>query len=406
MSVLNQMLRDLEARGAASEPTATTTTPPPGLVLAAKQSQARDQRRRLLLWGITLSAVALAAGLWGWRGQVIDNARKVRAPLGAAQFQPALASLPAAPPTPSSALTPPAPPPQSTAEATPAVPVPAAMSTDAPPSVAAIAASSVAEKVAEKVGDKISEKTAAQTSTTARAVRTASTIPALAVAPYSSMASPPPPVPTPAVARHSAATENNPEADVARAAEMIARGRATDATALLKTIVATRPQHVTARRALAALQAEAGTREQALTTLLDGAQVDPANFAVPAVTLQAELGDTSGALATLARVPPAMRTAQQSALSAALAQRLGQHDVAIESFRTALASQNNPVWWLGLAASLEARGRRADALTAYQNALAIPTLTAELRQHAAQKAAALNTAPQASTDALATTRQP
>jgi hypothetical protein len=45
---------------------------------------------------------------------------------------------------------------------------------------------------------------------------------------------------------------------------------------------------------------------------------------------------------------------------------------------------------LGLAASLEACNQRSDALAAYNAALAVPTLSADLRQYASQKAAAPN----------------
>jgi MSHA biogenesis protein MshN len=155
-------------------------------------------------------------------------------------------------------------------------------------------------------------------------------------------------------------------------------------------VLAAEPRHEPARRALAALHTEAGARDAALATLLEGVSLEPTRFAAAAATLQVELGDAAGALATLARVPAAARSARIEALHGGIAQRSGRHEMAIESYRRAIAlGPVEPAWWIGLAVSLESIGARADALGAYERAAATPTLAAELRPFVTQKLAAL-----------------
>jgi hypothetical protein len=423
MSVLNQMLRDLEARGVSLEPvavapatasSAASVPPATALAMAAQDAKARDRRRRFFLWGITVSAVALGAALWAWGEHQVRQARFVRAPLGATQFKSAVvaSAMPAATAaTAQATTTPPTPVAQMATAATAAVTPPQSPATSVPSAIVdAPAAPSVlptaAPTVAPAVAPRVASKPAPRAAQTALARSPASFKPRDTAAvetpkPVTAAAASDAPV-----VQRSAQSLADPEADAARAADLIARGRATEAAALLQKILSARPQHLAARRALAALQAEAGAREQALATLLEGASIDAASFAVPAASLQAERGDLAGARATLARVPQQTRSPAQLALAAALAQRMGQHDAAIESFRAALARQNDAAWWLGLAASLEAISRRSDALAAYNAALAVPTLSAGLRQYAAQKAAALNVAPRAGNEALATAAQP
>jgi Flp pilus assembly protein TadD len=412
MSVLNQMLRDLEARGVSLEPvavapatasSAASVPPATALAMAAQDAKARDRRRRFFLWGVTISAVALGAALWAWGEHQVRQARIVRAPLGATQFKSAVvaSAMPAA--ATAAAATPPTPVAQIATAATAAVTPPQSPATSVTPTIVDTPA---AASVAPTVAPTVASKPAPRAAQTALARSPASLKPRDTAAvetpkPITAAAASDAPV-----VQRSAQSLADPEADAARAADLIARGRATEAAALLQKILSARPQHLAARRALAALQAEAGAREQALATLLEGASLDAANFAVPAASLQAELGDLAGARATLARVPQQIRSPAQLALAAALAQRMGQHDAAIESFRAALARHNDAAWWLGLAASLEAVSRRSDALAAYNAALAVPTLSADLRQYAAQKAAALNVAPRAGHEALATAAQP
>jgi MSHA biogenesis protein MshN len=188
--------------------------------------------------------------------------------------------------------------------------------------------------------------------------------------------------------------------DVDRAADLIARGRANEAIELLVQVLNRQPTHIAARSSLAALLAEAGRREQALHVLLAGSEVDPGSFAIPAAQLQAELGNLSGALQTLAGVPLARRNGGYEALHAGLSQRVGDHMTAIAAYRRALAQpQPDPVWWVGLGVSLEAAGEPADARSAYTRAAADAKLPADIRRYASERLAALDAHAQRSEDA-------
>jgi tetratricopeptide (TPR) repeat protein len=170
------------------------------------------------------------------------------------------------------------------------------------------------------------------------------------------------------------------QADLTRAMNLVARGRATEAMQLLAGGLSQRPAWHEARSALAALQAEAGDRQQALATLLGGVALDPNRFAPLAAQLQAELNDAAGALRTLDRVPTESRDQAYHALVGAIAQRAGQHETAVAEYGAALrVAPSNSLAWVGLAVSLQALGRDAQALAAYQ-AAAGGRLSPEMRR--------------------------
>jgi MSHA biogenesis protein MshN len=162
--------------------------------------------------------------------------------------------------------------------------------------------------------------------------------------------------------------------------ELLGHGHASDAAQLLASALSNRPSWSDARSALAALQAESGDRRQALATLLDGVALDPIRFAPTAAQLQAELNNPAGALQTLDRVPAASRDQPYRALAGAIAQRAGQHELAIAEYEAALRSAPSD-WlaWVGLGVSLQALGRDQQALEAFRNG-AHGTLSTEVRR--------------------------
>jgi tetratricopeptide (TPR) repeat protein len=161
---------------------------------------------------------------------------------------------------------------------------------------------------------------------------------------------------------------------------LVARGRTSEAVQLLAAALSQRPAWSEARSALAALQAEAGDRQQALATLLGGVPFDPSRFAPTAAQLQAELDDPAGALQTLDRVPPEARDQTYHGLAGAVAQRAGQHELAVAEYGAALRSEPaSSLAWVGLAVSLQALGRDTQALAAYR-AAAGGELSADLRR--------------------------
>jgi MSHA biogenesis protein MshN len=372
MSVLNQMLRDLEKRGAmpalvAAAGTATVARPalalPPG----------STNLRRRWIWTSVLATAAALVGVHTWLTYRVQDARVMRSPLGASQFGAvAQASATLAPP-PSTPVV---------ANATPVQPPAPVVMQDASKPVAA------PERPARVPG-------APRKAVAALVPAVPAALPApTAAAPQASIQPPVADAPASAAVVRSA---SDVAQDVDRAADLIARGRATEAMELLVQVLARQPTHAAARSSLAALFAEAGRREQALHVLLAGSEFDPGKFAAPAAQLQAEMGDLNGALQTLAKVPLARRNAGFEALHAGVAQRAGDHMTAITAYRRALAQpQPDAVWWVGLAVSLEATGEPVEARTAYSRAAAEARLPADVRRYVAERLTVLEAQSQRS----------
>jgi MSHA biogenesis protein MshN len=185
------------------------------------------------------------------------------------------------------------------------------------------------------------------------------------------------------------------QSDLTRAMASIARGRTSEAVQLLEAALSQRPAWSEARSTLAALQAEAGDRQQALDTLRAGVAFDPGRFAPTAAQLQAELGDPLGALQTLDRVAPEARDPTYHALAGAVAQRAGQHERAATEYGAALRfSPSNSLAWVGLAVSLQALGRDAQALSAYR-AAAVGKLSPDLQRFVQARIGAMQGSTQA-----------
>ena len=137
---------------------------------------------------------------------------------------------------------------------------------------------------------------------------------------------------------------------------LLKQNRGVDAEAVLATALAQRPQQPRLAQLYARLLADAGRDAEAVAAL---------EAAGP--------GD-----------------AEQAAMLAALQQRLGNDSAAVAAYRQALQSApSQGLWWLGLAISLEREGQPGDALAAYRNALADAALTAQVSSYVRTRIAAL-----------------
>jgi MSHA biogenesis protein MshN len=117
--------------------------------------------------------------------------------------------------------------------------------------------------------------------------------------------------------------------------------------------------------------------------------IDPRRFAPTSAQLQAELGDLDAALHTLEGVPPDSRDQAYHALSAAVAQRAGRHQLAVVEYGAALRfAPTDAVSWVGLGVSLQMLGRDAEALAAYRGA-GREALSADLRSFVESRIRAL-----------------
>lgn len=361
MSLINDMLRDLEARRA------TEQRVPAGLLHATGHAAPARSPRRLLLIALTLTLLLLAAAVaWlAWQ--------RYSTPAPAVAVAPTIAPVPALPPTSTPAPDPVA---DGSAPAVTETPAPAAVE---PPPMAA---------------------------------------PAPDVAPVASVAvtTPPPeaappvvirpaaePVPRPAARPASApvAVEKTvrpptpqlqAETEYQRGVNALRGGNQAAAETALRTALRLDGEHLLARETLAAVLLGAGRLIEADEVLEQGRRQFARNptLALLLARLRVEQGQTGAAVTILEQtLHAATARADYLAFLAALYQRELRYEESIESYGRALALQPQQAsWWVGMGISLENAGRRADAVKAYEQAAA-GALPPQLQDHVRNRLKAL-----------------
>ncbi|MDP2784505.1 MAG: tetratricopeptide repeat protein [Sulfurimicrobium sp.] len=166
------------------------------------------------------------------------------------------------------------------------------------------------------------------------------------------------------------------------------QGRMGEAEESLRQALQYDPRHAAARQALAALLVEAKQLGRAEQLLQQGLELQPGHpgYAMTLARLQVERGDVAAALATLQRNPPSGENAEYHGFMAALLQRSERHKEAIEQYQIALRS--NPgagPWLLGLGISLQADNQPAKAAEVFRRAKSSSTLSPELQAFAEQR---------------------
>lgn len=166
------------------------------------------------------------------------------------------------------------------------------------------------------------------------------------------------------------------------------QGRMGEAEEGLRQALQFDPRHAAARQALAALLVETkqlGRAEQLLQQGLE-IQAGHAGFSMTLARLQVERGDVAAALATLQRSPPSGAGAEYHGFMAALLQRAERHKEAIEHFQSALHSNpDSGPWLLGLGISLQADNQPGRAAEAFRRARSSGGLSPELQAFADQR---------------------
>ena len=149
------------------------------------------------------------------------------------------------------------------------------------------------------------------------------------------------------------------------------------------------PANHSARQALIGVLVEGRKTADAERVLQEGVRLAPAQlgFVMTLARLQVDRGDTSGAIATLQKgSEQAQGSADYLAFLAALQQRQGRHEEAIAQFQAALRLRPAAgVWLLGMGMSLQAINRAAEAQEVYQRAKATGSLNPELAAFADQR---------------------
>lgn len=173
------------------------------------------------------------------------------------------------------------------------------------------------------------------------------------------------------------------ENEYRKASGLIQQGRPAEAIGALEQALQLDSRHAEARQTLAALLVQSRRQDDAMRILRDGLQLDASQSGLAMILsrLQLERGELKPAIDTLQRsLPHAGERADYLAFLAALLQRDGRHKEAIDYYAQALRrAPGNGVWWMGQGISLQAENRIPEAIEAYKRAKAANGLSAELR---------------------------
>ncbi len=179
------------------------------------------------------------------------------------------------------------------------------------------------------------------------------------------------------------------ENEYRRALGLLNQGRVQDGIAVLRGALSEDAGHVGSRLALFGLLIEQQRLDEAQALLQEALARDPAQpqLAARLARLQLERGDAKGAEETLGRAAPAADgNAEFRGFRAAVLQRLTFHKEAVTEYQAALRmAPQAGVWWMGLGISLEAMGKQPEARDAYQRAKATGVLSVELAAFVEQK---------------------
>jgi tetratricopeptide (TPR) repeat protein len=174
-----------------------------------------------------------------------------------------------------------------------------------------------------------------------------------------------------------------------KAKRLSAMGQYQSAIQILNNLTSQYPNFSLARESLAKLYLQQGDKLTANKILATGIAMQP-NY-IPFVELQARLladaGKTEEALTLLQRsAPPIAENPDYYAFIAALYQRQGQSMMSAKLYEELLhLNSNKAVWWLGLGIALESLNKSSQALEAYGRASQTGGLTPELSAFVAGK---------------------
>lgn len=179
------------------------------------------------------------------------------------------------------------------------------------------------------------------------------------------------------------------ENEYRKAVALLNQGRLAEAEEGFRAALSRYPEHHNARQGLIGLLVNGRKLEEAERVLEEGVKLSPGQigFNTTLARLQADRGDDARATATLQRgLEHAQGSAEYAAFLAALLQRQGRHEEAIDQFQAALRLRpSSGVWWLGLGISLQAANLPVAAQEAYRQARAAGNLHPDLAALADQR---------------------
>lgn len=373
MSLLNQMLQDLDARRAAQGGT---------LPNAVRPLPKRQAARLPLLLGMLL--LAFLAG--GFAFHYWETRQAAPSPSsGVPPFAPAPAAVTAASPPPLVPLV--AEPPKG-AEAGPAVPTGSAAMAGSPQrSTDSSGLLSMQQSEAKPPAASVVPESefAADRSKGAAIEQALPALPWLASQGATRSAR----IPIIEKTDTFVSSPDHPETEYRKAVTLLNQGALAEAMEGLHKVLRLDGSHSASRQVLVRLLLEARRPDEAVQVLQEGllGQPEQVGWAMTLARLQIDRGDLAGAWQTLHHsLPAAENNADYHGVTAHVLQRLGRHKEAAEHYRVATrVAPGDGRWWLGLALALEVEGRSAEARDALHMAKAAGTLSAELTGWVDQK---------------------
>ena len=183
--------------------------------------------------------------------------------------------------------------------------------------------------------------------------------------------------------------EQRADAEFRQAVAAMQQGHIAEAIAGYRAVLRLDTGHDEARQALVALLLESKQGAEAERVLQERLNAKPGHtgFAMLLARLQVEHDALEQAAATLEKsLPYADAQADYQAFFAALLQRRNRHKEAISHYQIALQlAPDNGVWLMGYGISLQAAQRTDDARVAFRRALDSKTLSPELQAFVQQK---------------------
>ncbi len=377
MSLINQMLQDLDKRNAPARGVQPLAGGMRDVVMSAHSTSRLPQR-------ILLLAVAIGAGVLTWQIYQSFSVKPVAPAPQAAATSPAVKPALEAPTAATSvaAAPPVTPEPSAPAPATEAAPAPIMdkeLVMDKELGKPLPAVTGAVSTAAEKMGAKSAAMASLAKPTTAAEEQKREAIgKPVSRASWESQAA----------ALKVVSPQQRSDNAYRHAVAVLPQGRA-EAKVSLRQALHDNPLNHNARQLLAGLLIEETHQSEAIALLQDGLRLAPEQtwFALMLARLQVEAGDHPAGLATLqSGLPTAGNDPEYHALLATLLQREAWHDEAIGHYLTALRSDPAmPNWLVGIGISLQATGKLADATKAYTRAQQTGMLTPELTQFVDQR---------------------
>lgn len=373
MSLINQMLKDIDKRQGVN---ATTFSDTAGIRLEATR-QSASPAKRVWVWGGL--ALVVAGGAYAIRQWTAPVPAQTAAPAPAVASPAPAVAAPVEPVA--AAVNTPAP-------VVPAAAVPAAVPAVVPAVVpVAVATSAAREPVSERKpeAERKPEVVRESVKAVAQVAKPKADTADAVSAPVPKKEAP---ILAAGVVSRQLSAEQRADNAYREAVSLLRQGRGAEAQKSLQHTLVDVPAHQDARLLLARVLMDDGKLAEAKNLLTEGVALRPQSFPFYSALAHAQLmgKEVDAAVSTLERgLPAAGENAEYQAVLAAALQQQTRHAEAVQHYVIALRQlPDTPNWLVGLGVSLQATNNLQGAAEAYQRALDLG-LPASLAQFARDK---------------------